>query len=111
MQQPSYRTQRINELIRRELATLLKKEVKDPRLQAVSITDVLVSKDISHAKIFYTIKQEKKAIVEPLLNKASGFFRTHLSKSVNLRHTPTLKFIYDAAPNTGTKIDKLLSQL
>ena len=48
--QPSYRVERINELIRRELVLLLKKETKDPRLQAVSVTDVLASRDLSSAK-------------------------------------------------------------
>ena len=46
-----------------------------------------------------------------LLDKASGFFRSNLSKTLNLRHTPTLSFIYDTAPNTGARIDDLLSKL
>ena len=50
-------------------------------------------------------------IVTPLLNKASGFFRSSLSKTLDLRHTPTLSFIYDTTPNTGARIDDLLSKL
>ena len=110
-EQTSYRVERINELIRRELATLLKKETKDPRLQMVSITDVLSSRDLSSAKVFYTVIEDQQHIVAPLLYKASGFFRFRLSKTLDLRHTPALKFIYDSAPNTGARIDELLAKL
>ncbi|WP_244610225.1 30S ribosome-binding factor RbfA [Bathymodiolus heckerae thiotrophic gill symbiont] len=110
-EQSSYRVERINELIRRELVMLLKQETKDPRLQAVSVTDVLASRDLSSARIFYTIPEKQKTAVVPLLKKASGFFRSRLSKTLDLRHTPELKFIYDSAPNTGARIDDLLAKL
>lgn len=110
-EQTSYRVERINELIRRALVSLLKKETKDPRLQAVNITDVLSSRDLSSAKVFYTVPEEQQNIVEPLLYKASGFFRSRLSNTLDLRHTPALKFIYDSAPNTGARIDDLLAKL
>jgi len=110
-EQPSYRVERINELIRRELVTLIKNATKDPRLQTISITDVLTSRDLSHAKVFYTAQESDKEVLPPLWEKASGFFRTQLSKSLELRHTPVLKFIYDPAPNTGARIEDLLSKL
>lgn len=109
--QPSYRTERINELIRRELARLLRQETKDQRLNLVRVTEVIVSKDLSSAKVFYTVADDKKSVVEPLLNKAGGFFRSRLSKNIDLRHTPALKFVYDSAPNTGDRIETLLSGL
>jgi ribosome-binding factor A len=109
--QPSYRVERVNELIRRELVMLLKTATKDPRLQAVSVTDVLSSRDLSSAKVFYTVPESEQTTVEPLLNKASGFFRSRLSKTLDLRHTPALRFIFDPAPNTGAKIEDLLSKL
>ena len=110
-QQLSYRTERVNELMRRELVLLLKQETKDPRLKQVVITDVIVSRDLTSAKIFFSVDEESINIVTPLLNKASGFFRSSLSKTLDLRHTPTLSFIYDTAPNTGARIDDLLSKL
>jgi len=85
-EQPSYRVERINELIRRELVTLLKNETKDPRLQSVNVTDVLASRDLSSAKVFYTVAESEQIIVEPLLIKASGFFSFSFIKSV--RFTP-----------------------
>ena len=110
-QQLSYRTERVNELMRRELVLLLKQEIKDPRLKQVVITDVIVSRDLTSAKIFFSVDEDSIDIVTPLLNKASGFFRSSLSKTLDLRHTPTLSFIYDKAPNTGARIDDLLSKL
>ena len=110
-QQHSYRTERVNELMRRELVLLLKQETKDPRLKQVVITDVIVSRDLTSAKIFFSVDEDSINIVTPLLDKASGFFRSSLSKSLDLRHTPTLSFIYDTAPNTGARIDDLLSKL
>jgi len=97
--------------MRRELVLLLKQETKDPRLKQVVITDVIVSRDLTSAKIFFSVDEDSINIVTPLLNKASGFFRSSLSKTLDLRHTPTLSFIYDAAPNTGARIDDLLSKL
>jgi len=111
VQQISYRAERVNELIRRELVLLLKKETKDPRLQNVVITDVIVTRDLTSAKVFFSVDESSQQIVASLLKNASGFFRISLSKSLDLRHTPTLSFIYDTAPNTGAKIDDLLSKL
>ena len=110
-QQTSYRAERVNELIRRELVLLLSKETKDPRLQGVVITDVKVSRDLTSAKVFFSVDESAQKTVTTLLNKASGFFRSSLSKVLDLRHTPALSFIYDTAPNTGARMDDLLSKL
>jgi len=110
-QQLSYRTERVNELMRRELVLLLKQEAKDPRLKQVVITDVSVSHDLTSAKVFFSVDEDSNKIVASLLNKASGFFRSNLSKTLDLRHTPSLSFIYDTAPNTGARIDDILSKL
>ena len=110
-EQVSYRAERVNELIKRELVHLLSSGTKDPRLKDVIITDVIVSRDLTSAKVFFSVDDESRNKVSPLLNKASGFFRTSLSKSLELRHTPSLNFIYDTAPNTGARMDDLLSKL
>ncbi len=110
-EQVSFRAERVNELIKRELVHLLSNKTKDPRLNEVIITDVIVSRDLTSAKVFFSVDEESHNKVTSLLNKASGFFRTSLSKSLKLRHTPSLKFIYDTAPNTGARMDNLLSKL
>jgi len=106
-----YRTERVNELIRRKLILLLKQETKDPRLKQVVITDVVVSRDLTSAKVFFSVDVGSVKIIATSLNKASGFFRSSLSKTLDLRHTPTLSFIYDTTPNTGARLDDLLSKL
>ena len=110
-EQVSFRAERVNELIKRELIHLLSTDTKDPRLKEVIITDVIVSRDLTSAKVFFSVDNESHNKVTPLLNKASGFFRTSLSKSLELRHTPSLNFIYDTAPNTGARMDDILSKL
>ena len=110
-QQPSYRAERVNELIKRELVLLLSNGTKDPRLKDVIITDVIVSRDLTSAKVFFSVDDESHNDVSNLLNKASGFFRSSLSKALDLRHTPSLNFIYDTAPNTGARMDDLLNKL
>ena len=110
-QQISFRTERVNELIKRELVLLLSKETKDPRLQEVVITDVIVTRDLTSAKVFFSVEELSQKSVAALLNKASGFFRKSLSKTLDLRHTPSLNFIYDTAPNVGARMDDLLSKI
>ena len=90
---------------------LLRKEVNDPRLKDVVITDVITSRDLSSAKVYFSAAEDVQKEVAKLLKNASGFFRTRLSKVLDLRHTPTLSFIYDTAPNTGANIEDLLSKL
>tara|TARA_B110000971_G_C19911134_1_gene454580 strand:+ start:109 stop:447 length:339 start_codon:yes stop_codon:yes gene_type:complete len=112
MAQPiSFRAERVNELIKRELVVLLSKGTKDPRLQEVIITDVEVTRDLTSARVFFSVDESSQKNVAKLLNKASGFFRTSLSKALDLRHTPTLNFIYDTAPNAGARMDDLLSKI
>ena len=110
-EQVSYRKERVNELIKRELVHLLSTGTKDPRLKDVIITDVIVSRDLTSAKVFFSVDDESRDKAGALLNKARGFFRTSLSKSLDLRHTPSLNFIYDKTPNIGARMDDLLSKL
>ena len=65
-QQTSYRAERVNELIRRELVLLLSKETKDPRLQEVVITDVKVSRDLTSAKVFFSVDESAQKTVTTL---------------------------------------------
>lgn len=82
-QQLSYRSERVNENIRRELVLMLKQDTKDPRLKQVVITDVIVSRDLTSAKVFFSVDEDSNKIVASLLNKASGFFRSSLSKALD----------------------------
>lgn len=108
---PSFKIERTNENIHRQLVLLLKQQIKDPRLQTVTITDVLTSRDLTIARVFYTVPPSTSHDITLLLQKTSGFFRAKLSKKLNLRHMPKLKFVFDPAPNIGARMDDILSQL
>ncbi|WP_226687202.1 30S ribosome-binding factor RbfA [Stutzerimonas stutzeri] len=109
------RTQRIGDQMQRELALLIQREIKDPRLGLVTITAVDVSRDLSHAKIFITIMgqdDDQEAIKGNLriLNDAVGFLRMQLGKSMKLRTVPQLHFNYDASIRRGVELSSLIER-
>ncbi|MCN4143834.1 MAG: 30S ribosome-binding factor RbfA [Thiohalomonas sp.] len=107
------RSRRVGELIQRELATLLTREVKDPRLSLITITAVDVTRDMGLAKVFYTIidnkqfKEHKKQVQEGL-KKASGFLRYELGQRIKLRIVPNLHFRYDESVIRGAQLTQLI---
>lgn len=99
------------ELIQQVIATVLQKEVRDPRLNTVNITGVDLSPNYQSATVFFTLldpteKNIKEA--EAAFQKAQGFFRLQLSRETELRYTPQLTFQYDRAIDQGERISKLL---
>ena len=107
------RTRRIAEQMRRELADLVRLELKDPRVTGlITITDVEVSADQSHAKVFFTLLGEADKIGETAagLNNAAGFLRTQLSRRMKLRTVPQLEFKYDASVERGVKLSRLIDE-
>lgn len=106
---PSYRLERINDMIQQELGLLLLREVKDPRLQHVTISGVETSRDLSHTKVYFVIPDENKLPeIEKALAQAQGFLRSSLAKICQLRMIPQLHFHYDRSFAEGDKIDALL---
>ena len=109
------RTQRIGDQMQRELALLIQREVKDPRLGLVTITAVEVSRDLSHAKVFITImgKDDDEDAVKAnlkILNEAGGFLRMQLGKAMKLRTVPQLNFNYDASVRRGVELTSLIER-
>ncbi len=111
------RSRRVGELIQRELATLLTREVKDPRLALISITAVDVTRDMGLAKVFYTVINadedalafsEHKKQVQQALKKASGFLRYELGHRIKLRIVPNLEFRYDESVVHGAQLTQLI---
>ena len=101
----SYRSTKVAGLIGRQLAELIQRDLHDPRLGLVTISDVNVSHDLSFADIYFTVlPQEKSRITEFVLSGASGFLRKNLSSRISLRITPKLRFHYDETSDTGAKI-------
>ncbi|MCW3150667.1 30S ribosome-binding factor RbfA [Stutzerimonas stutzeri] len=109
------RTQRIGDQMQRELAQLIQREIKDPRLGLVTITGVDVSRDLSHAKIFITVMgkdDDAQAVTHSLriLNDAAGFLRMQLGKVMKLRTVPQLHFNYDASVRRGVELASLIER-
>ena len=90
----SLKGERVSSDMQRELCNILLLEAKDKDFKNVTITDVDVTNDLSFAKIYFTTLDNKEK-VEKDLNNASGFFRSELSKRLDIRHTPELRFIFD----------------
>ncbi len=107
------RSRRIAEQIQRELADLIRLELKDPRVSGlVTITDVEVSQDQSHAKVFFTLLGDERQIGQTTegLKRAAGFLRTQLGSRMKLRSVPQLDFRYDASVERGVRLARLIDE-
>lgn len=105
------RSERIGDEIQKAISSILVKKYHDPCLQWISITEVVLSKDLSYAKIFFSsIEEERVPEICNALNSMKCSLRKFLSRELNLRIVPDLKFIYDASLMTGSKMDRLIEQ-
>ena len=105
------RSDRVAEMIQRELSELIQLHVKDPRLPAfITVSAVHVSKDMSHAKVFITLLQGDKEVAVKVLNHAAPFLRSSLGKLMKLRIVPQLHFVYDESIEYGIRLGKLIDE-
>lgn len=104
------RSQRVAEQIRRELAELIRLEVKDPRVGFITLTDVEITPDYAHAKVFFTSMKGEEGLDEILagLRRASGFLRRELGRRVRIHTLPELHFHYDASVERGSRLSRLI---
>ena len=107
----STRVYRVSELIQTTIASLLQKDISDPRLRMITITGVDLSPDGTRAIVFFSLldpNDDAIKLVKTAFEKASGFFRFNLSRSTELRHTPQLVFQYDVSSIVGERVSRLL---
>ena len=108
------RVQRIGEELRRVISDIIRSKIKDPRIpEIISVTNVLVTNDLSFAKIFVEImgtKEEQEAALEGL-NSAKGFIKKEISSEVKLRQMPELVFILDETLDINLKMEKLIEEV
>ena len=113
MPQDFSRTERVRHQLQREIAIILQREVKDPRVSMVTVSDVEVSRDLAYAKVFVTFfnddSEEVRQAVK-ILNQAAGFIRSLLGKRIKARVVPELKFHHDASLNEGIRMSKLVDE-
>jgi ribosome-binding factor A len=105
------RSSRVVEQIKRELAELIRLELKDPRVKFVTISDVEITPDYAHAKVFFTVLEtDKRAEIEAGLQRGAGFLRRELGKRVRIHTLPQLHFVYDASVEQGARMSKLIDE-
>lgn len=110
MPQQFRRSDRVAGLLRRELAQLIQMQVKDPDLGFISVSDVEVSRDLAHAKVYITVFESDRAASSiQALKKARGFLRSQLGQSLRMRSVPELHFLHDDSVESGAKMDRLIS--
>lgn len=108
------RTERVADYLRRELGLLIQREMRDPRVFMTSVTEVEVSRDLSHAKVYVTVlgkdspEEAKDAVAA--LNKAAGFLRSQIARDNTARTTPQLKFFFDSSVHRGQALSALIDK-
>ena len=107
------RTDRVGQQIQKEIATILMREIKDPRLSMTTVSAVEVTRDLAYAKIFVTFfndnQDEIKASLD-VLAEAEGYIRSLLGKRLRARIMPHLRFVYDSSMSEGVRMSALVDQ-
>ncbi|HET8761548.1 MAG TPA: 30S ribosome-binding factor RbfA [Nitrospiria bacterium] len=107
------RTDRVGDLMRNEIADVLLRRVKDPRVGFVTVTGVKVSPDLRHATVFVSLLDEGAPAAETLaaLDRAAGFVRTELGRRMRMKYTPELVFKQDTTPSRAAHLEAVLDEL
>ena len=107
------RSLRVADQIQKDLAQLIAMEVKDPRVGMVTLTEVQLTPDYAHAKVFFTTLIDDDAAVQNTLNglrKAAGFLRAQLGKRLHIHTLPELHFVHDTSTTRGAALSKLIDE-
>lgn len=95
-----------------EISKIIKMEVKDKRIDFVTVTDVHITNDLSFAKVYITtLDESKKDEVVKVLNRASNFIERELSKRIEIRKMPNITFVYDNSIEYGNKIEHIIDEI
>lgn len=107
------RSERVAQMVSRHLATILRQDVNDPRVSGLTITEVDVTKDLRQAKVYVTSMLDNETDIEQTMQaveRASGFIRSRLAKTIDIRHCPVLLFAYDNSISQGAKMSALIDK-
>ena len=105
------RSDRVAEQVRRDLADLIRSELKDPRVGMISLTAVELTPDYAHAKIFFsTLNDDHLEEIERGLKRAAGFLRRELGRRIHIHTLPELYFVYDSSIEHGISLSRLIDQ-
>jgi len=105
------RSDRVAEQVRRDLADLIRSELKDPRVGMISLTAVELTPDYAHAKVYFaTLDSEHLDEIERGLKRAAGFLRRELGRRIHIHTLPELHFVYDNSIERGASLSLLINQ-
>lgn len=106
------RTERVGDALQRELAELVRDQMRDPRVGMLNITGVEVGRDLAHAKVYVNFvidkQDDERDQAMAALNGAAGFLRTQLARTMRLRTVPRLRFIFDGSGEHGRRLSALI---
>lgn len=107
------RPERLAETLRAEITEIVGYELEDPRLEAVSVTDVRVSADLRDAKVFVVVQGDEKEIREAMraLHNAENFVRGQVALNLNIHHAPHIHFVRDTVEEKAGRIEEILEEL
>ena len=109
----STRQRRVQELLVQQISEIIRRELKDPRVGFVTITDAEVTPDLRHARVFYSVlgSQEQREETGKALNRAAGFIRSEFAQRAQMRFVPDLKFAFDPSVERSARISQLLEEV
>ena len=107
----SIKIERLNSEFQEVISEILYKEVKNPDLKFVTITGCDITNDLSFCKVYFTVLGKDKDEILRELNNAASFIRGEISKRVQVRHTPELRFVFDTSIEYGEKIEKIINEI
>ena len=109
----STRQEKVQELLKTEISDIIRREIKDPRVGFVTITDAEVTKDMRHAKVFISVlgDESQKAETLAVLQRAAGYIRSEFSRRAAMKTVPDIVFKMDVAVEHGHRIFELLQQV
>lgn len=107
------RIEKINQLMKEEISKIIQFEVKDPRLKFVTIIQVEVSRDLQHARVYFSVlgNREKVRLTQEGLNRAKGFIRRLIGQYIRMRYTPEIEFIFDRSLEYSMAIEEVLERI
>ena len=109
---PYKRSQRVSDLLRQEIADIIMKRIKDPRLGFVTVTGVDITDDLKIARVFIScLKEDEQETTLEILTSAKNFVRSEVAKRVRMKVIPTIEFRFDESLGYGDRIEKLLKEI
>ena len=104
------RAKRVGQQIQRALSELIRRELRDPRLGMITLTDVRMSPDLGYATVYYSVLGADPRLAQDILTQAAEFLRGPLGRALGIRHSPELRFVQDELIESGARLSALINE-